>query len=292
MRRILRLTALFMLLLLLPASALAQARAQGVPSATYLLNIRGTVFENQSLQPMEGAAVKLYNERDSMIAGATTKQNGQFLLPGIPSATYTLQVSFMGYKVQKFKLTLPKKSGNFKVADVMMREDATVMAEAVVEGKLPEMTVVDDTVAYNADAFKLPEGSMVEDLIKKLPGIVQDENGGFTFNGKTISQILVDGKEFFGNNRNMVLQNVPAEIVDKVKAYLRSRVSEDPYYWLGNREVLTKIKTMAKANYVETGYGKAKKVIDEMPADQVKEYLKKLIEDNIVVGVEIMKGQK
>ena len=210
-----------MLLLLLPASALAQARAQGVSSATYLLNIRGTVFENQSLQPMEGAAVKLYNEGDSMIAGATTKQNGQFLLPGIPSATYTLQVTFMGYKVQKFKLTLPKKSGNFKVADVMMREDATVMAEAVVEGKLPEMTVVDDTVAYNADAFKLPEGSMVEDLIKKLPGIVQDENGGFTFNGKTISQILVDGKEFFGNNRNMVLQNVPAEIVDKVKAYDR-----------------------------------------------------------------------
>ena len=170
---------------------------------------------------MEGAAVKLYNERDSMIAGATTKQNGQFLLPGIPSATYTLQVSFMGFKTQKFKLTLPQKSGNFKVADVMMREDATVMAEAVVEGKLPEMTVVDDTVAYNADAFKLPEGSMVEDLIKKLPGIVQDENGNFTFNGKNISQILVDGKEFFGNNRNMVLQNLPAEIVDKVKAYDR-----------------------------------------------------------------------
>ncbi len=192
---------------------------EGQGGSFFLLNIRGTVFENEKLQPMEGAAVKLYNERDSMIAGATTKQNGQFLLPGIPSATYTLQVSFMGFKTQKFKLTLPKRSGNFKVADVMMREDATVMAEAVVEGKLPEMTVVDDTVAYNADAFKLPDGSMVEDLIKKLPGIVQDENGNYTFNGKSISQILVDGKEFFGNNRNMVLQNLPAEIVDKVKAY-------------------------------------------------------------------------
>ena len=210
-----RITRYFVLLLLMLAATLGFAQ----PPA--LLNIRGTVFENQTLQPMEGAAVKLYNERDSMIAGCTTKQNGQFLLPGIPSATYTLQVSFMGFKQQRFKLTLPKKSGNFKVADVMMREDATVMAEAVVEGKLPEMTVVDDTVAYNADAFKLPEGSMVEDLIKKLPGIVQDENGGYTFNGKSISQILVDGKEFFGNNRNMVLQNIPAEIVDKVKAYDR-----------------------------------------------------------------------
>ena len=208
---------ILLLLLLLVTAVMMKAQAQ----ERFSLNIRGTVFENEKLQPMEGAAVKLFNERDSMITGATTKQNGQFLLPSIPSATYTLQVSFMGFKTQKFKLTLPKRSGNFKVADVMMREDATVMAETVVEGKLPEMTVVDDTVAYNADAFKLPDGSMVEDLIKKLPGIVQDENGNYTFNGKSISQILVDGKEFFGNNRNLVLQNIPAEIVDKVKAYDR-----------------------------------------------------------------------
>ena len=212
-----RLTIYIASLLLLLATTLSYAQQK----QAMLLNIRGTVFENEKLQPMEGATVKLYNERDSMITGATTKQNGQFLLPGIPSATYTLQVSFMGFKTQKFKLALPQRSGNFKVADVMMREDATVMAEAVVEGKLPEMTVIDDTVAYNADAFKLPEGSMVEDLIKKLPGIVQDENGNYTFNGKNISQILVDGKEFFGNNRNLVLQNLPAEIVDKVKAYDR-----------------------------------------------------------------------
>ena len=220
MAKILRHT-LLLLLLMAAAAALAQTPAPAQQKQPMRLNIRGTVFENQSLQPLEGAGVKLLSERDSMIAGTTSRQNGQFLLPGIPTGTYTLQVSFMGFKTQKFKLTLPQKSGNFKVADVMMREDATVMQEAVVEGKLPEMTVVDDTVAYNADAFKLPEGSMVEDLIKKLPGIVQDENGNFTFNGKNISQILVDGKEFFGNNRNMVLQNLPAEIVDKVKAYDR-----------------------------------------------------------------------
>ena len=80
--------------------------------------------------------------------------------------------------------------------------------------------------------------------------------------------------------------------VDEVREYLKSHVSESPYHWLGSKEVTSKIKTIAKANYVKTGYGKAKKVIDNMPADQVKEYLKKLIEDNIVVGVEIMKGQK
>ena len=60
-----------------------------------------------------------------------------------------------------------------------MREDAKVMAEAVVEGKLPEMTVVDDTVMYNADAFKLQDGALVEELIKKLPGVVLNDDGSF-----------------------------------------------------------------------------------------------------------------
>ena len=183
------------------------------------LNIRGTVYENQTLEPMQSATVKLFNEKDSLIAGVITAANGRFLLPNIQAGKYTIKISFMGYKEQIFSVTLPERSGNFKVNDIMMREEATVMKEAVVEGKLAELTVVDDTVMYNADAFQLEEDAMVEDLIKKLPGIVQEEDGSFTFNGKNISQILVDGKEFFGNNREMVLKELPAEIVDKVKAY-------------------------------------------------------------------------
>ena len=195
--------------------ATSTAKSSGVAR----VNVRGTVFENQSLQPMQGATVKLYNDKDSMITGAVTAENGRFLLPNIRSGKYTVKVSFMGYKEQIFAINLPNRSGNFKVTDIMMRESATMMKEAVIEGKMAELTVVDDTVMYNADAFKLEEGAMVEELIKKLPGIVEEADGSLTFNGKNISQILVDGKEFFGNNRNMVLQNLPAEIVDKVKAY-------------------------------------------------------------------------
>ena len=80
--------------------------------------------------------------------------------------------------------------------------------------------------------------------------------------------------------------------IDGVIEYLRKHTSDAPYHWLGNKEVMGTIKKMATAKYMNSGYGKAKKIIDEMPAEQVKEYLKKLIEDNVVVGVEIMKGQK
>lgn len=77
--------------------------------------------------------------------------------------------------------------------------------------------------------------------------------------------------------------------VEKVKEYIQNHVTDTPYYWIGSTSVSAKIKAMAKAKYTETGYGKAKRIIDDMPADEVKEYLKQLIQDNIIVGVEIMK---
>ena len=236
-----RLSAIFSVLLMLGIPFLRATAQQAMPptpqeqssTGAHRLNIRGTVFDNQTLEPMQGATVKLFNQRDSMLTGTITTDKGQFLLPGIragkevksleglTAGKYTVKVSYIGYKEQVFGVTLPERSGNFKVSDIMMRENVTVMKEAVVEGRLPELTVVDDTVMYNADAFKLEEGAMVEELIRKLPGIVEESEGNYTFNGKSVSQILVDGKEFFGNNRRMVLENLPAEIVDKVKAYDR-----------------------------------------------------------------------
>jgi len=194
---------------------------QVVSKDTLELNVRGTIFEHSTLQPLPGASVRLLDEKEVLVSANVTQKNGQFLLPKIPSGTYTLKVSFMGYKEQAFTLKLPRKSGNFKVDDILMREEATMMKETVINGQMPEMTVVDDTVQYNADAFKLPDGAMVEELLKKLPGIVVDEDGNYTWNGKSISQILVDGKEFYGNNRELILKNLPAEIIDKVKAYDR-----------------------------------------------------------------------
>ncbi|MCF0195696.1 MAG: outer membrane beta-barrel protein [Bacteroidaceae bacterium] len=187
--------------------------------AQHKLNVRGKVMDYKTFEPLIGATAKLFNDKDSLLRGATTGENGLFTLENVPTGNYTLKVSFVGFKEQSFALKLPQRSGNFRTSDVLMREDATILKEAVVEGKLPEMTVVDDTVVYHADAFKVADGDMVEELVKKLPGVILEDDGTFTFNGKPISQVLVDGKEFFGNNRDLVLKNLPAEIIDKIKAY-------------------------------------------------------------------------
>ena len=189
------------------------------PAAAQWFNVRGTVYESSTLKGLPGASVVVNDSLGKMVAGRQTTDSGHFMIPGVPAGKYTLKVSYMGFKTQTFALNLAGKGGNKKVSDILMKEDATLMQEAVVTGKLPEMTIVDDTVMYNAAAFSLPPGAMVEELIKKLPGIVIDDSGKITHNGKTVSQILVDGKEFFGRDQQLVLKNIPAEIVDKVKAY-------------------------------------------------------------------------
>ncbi len=98
-------------------------------------------MDNQTLDALENAQIRLYNAQGKMLRGVITQKNGQFVLPNVPTGQYTLAVTFIGYKEQRFQLNLPRRSGNFRVADVLMREDANMLAEAVVEGKMPEMTV-------------------------------------------------------------------------------------------------------------------------------------------------------
>ena len=191
------------------------------PARAQWFNVRGTVYESSTLKGLPGANVQVNDSTGKMVAGRQTTSSGQFMIPGVPAGKYTMKVSFMGFKTQQFALSLTGKGGNKKVQDILLKEAATMMQEAVVTGKLPEMTIVDDTVVYNAAAFALPPGAMVEELIKKLPGIEIDENGKITHNGKEVRQILVDGKRFFGNDRQIILKNIPAEIVEKVKAYDR-----------------------------------------------------------------------
>lgn len=195
-------------------NALAQALGQEAK-----INIRGNVLDDNELKGLPGAQVKLTRLDSVLVAATICNDNGQFVLREVASGQYRLNISMMGFKSQNFTITLPKKSGNFKVQDVLLKENSELMKEVEVVGQLPEMTVVDDTVIYNADAFKLPEGAVVEDLIKRLPGIIIDDDGNYVFNGKKVSQFLVDGKEFFGNDRDMILKNLPAEIVKQVKAY-------------------------------------------------------------------------
>ena len=185
-----------------------------------IVTVSGRVIEAGTKEPVELAAVQLLSLPDSaQVAGMTTSTQGYFSLSKQKPGKYLLKVSFIGYvtKIMPVQLTAnvpAKKMGNIELAT-----DAVMLQEAVVVAEAPQVTVVEDTLMYNSSAYRTPEGAMLEELVKKLPGAEIDDDGNVKINGKDLKKIMVDGKEFFGGDVKTGLKNLPVDMVDKLKTY-------------------------------------------------------------------------
>lgn len=123
----------------------------------------------------------------------------------------------MGYE-PTYQLVKPiTKDSKFALPDIVLSEKSIKLSEAVVVGQRAEMTVKTDTVEYNSSAYKLQENAVVEDLLKKLPGITITEEGKILVNGKEVKKVMVDGKDFFRSNPNLSIKNIPASIMEKLQ---------------------------------------------------------------------------
>ena len=183
--------------------------------------LTGKVIDSETGEALIASTVRVMStDTTRMIAGNATTKDGAFTIKSVKDGNYILKVSYVGYRDFFRSINVQRKAnkGNISIGTILMKQNSIQLNQAVVTGELKEMEVKDDTLIFNADAFKVPEGSVLEDLIKKLPGVTI-EDGTIKVNGKTVRRILVGGKEFFGNDQNMSMKNLPAEIVDKVKAY-------------------------------------------------------------------------
>ena len=129
------------------------------------------------------------------------------------------KVSFVGYKPVYKNVEISDKKPRLSVGNIELSSDAIMLEGAVVVAQAPEVTAVADTLVYNSSAYRVPEGSALEELVKKLPGAEIDDDGKITINGKEISKIMIDGKEFFADDPNIALKNLPVNIIDKLRAY-------------------------------------------------------------------------
>lgn len=180
--------------------------------------VTGKVIDSQDGTSLPNSTVMLMSSDTArMVSGGITDKNGSYKLSKISKGKYILKVSFIGYKTFYHAITVNDGTNNAGTA--MLTPSSVEIETTLVEAKLPEMEVKDDTLMFNASAFKVPEGSVLEELLKKLPGVEIDSEGTIKVNGKTVSRILVGGKEFFGNNKEMATKNIPTEIIDKVKTY-------------------------------------------------------------------------
>lgn len=200
-----------LMLLLILFSPMAFAQQSGV-------NVTGSVVEQGSDSPIEQATVRLLNVKDSaMVRGVVSARNGSFTLKNVKKGSYLLHVTFVGYDPLYQPLQITGKKNPVNVGKLELSDGAIELGEAIVVGKAPEVTVRNDTVEYNADSYKVTEGSVLEDLLKKMPGVEVDSEGKITVNGKEIKKVMVDGKEFFSDDPKVASKNLPAKMIDKLQ---------------------------------------------------------------------------
>jgi len=182
--------------------------------------VSGRVLDSEEGEALAYATVQIMKaDSTSMVTGGTTNGRGAFVLKNVPVGSYVVKISYIGYHNFFRPLTVREGQLEAQVGTVLLTPSSVMLQAAVVEGQVRQIEMRDDTLMFNANAFKVPEGSVLEDLIKKLPGVEVSEDGTIRVNGKTVSKILVGGKEFFGNDKSMAMKNLPSEIVDKVKTY-------------------------------------------------------------------------
>ena len=180
--------------------------------------ITGTVTDHDSKEALEQVTIQLLKTDSSYVAGTLTNEKGEFALTTPAKGKYMLRLSSVGYKTVIRHISVDEGKP-LVVGNVAMTADAVMLKGAAVTGQARKVVVKEDTFIYNSSAYRTPEGSVVEELVKRLPGAKIDDDGKITINGKEVKKIKVDGKEFMTGDTKVAMKNLPTSIVEKVKAY-------------------------------------------------------------------------
>jgi hypothetical protein len=186
-------------------------------------NVTGYILDEETGEGILAASVRILSLPDStMKGGAATDANGSFTVKDIEKGKYVAKITFVGYKERLMPFdTSSKKGKSVDIGYILLTPDSKLLKQAEVTANAAQVQVSGDSLVYNASAFRTAEGSVLEELVKKLPGAKVDSEGNITINGKTVKKILVNGKEFFLNDTKVAMQNIPTDMIETLKSYDR-----------------------------------------------------------------------
>jgi hypothetical protein len=181
-------------------------------------NITGTVVDSLN-NPQPWATAAILTLPDSTLANyALSNREGKFAIIGVDTGKYVLQVTFSGMNTHSEDVFVTSKGQDISVGTIMLTEE-NLLEEVKVKADYIPIRIKGDTVELNADAYKADPNASVEELLKKMPGFEIDSEGNLTVNGERVGKVMVDGKEFFGGDGKVAIQNLPADAIDKVQVY-------------------------------------------------------------------------
>lgn len=198
-------------------SAIVIAIGGVLPIAAY--NVSGLVADEAG-EPLMEAGVRLLAAKDSAyVKGIASDLDGKFTLKNINKGRYILEVTYVGYNKKFQDISVTNK--NVNAGTITLTTASHILDEATVTAVKTPIKVMEDTIEYNADSYKTQPNAVVEDLLKRLPGVEIDADGKITANGKEVTKILVDGKEFFSDDPKVASKNLPVNMVSKLQVVER-----------------------------------------------------------------------
>ena len=185
--------------------------------ASFATDITGNISDIDN-QPLPGASVMIKSLPDSTTSALqATDIDGNFLFKDLKKGNYYLRVSMTGMEEVTKNINVSDTTTRINLGKIILSENAILLKEAVVTGIRAAVVAKQDTIEFNADSYHTATNATVDQLLKRLPGVEVGSDGSITSNGKNVSKILVNGKEFFADDPQMASKNLPANMVEKVQ---------------------------------------------------------------------------
>lgn len=235
--------------------------------------------EEQKATGLPYASVIILNSRDSSyIKGVASDENGYFNISYQKKENnrYILKASYMGYTSVHYPLDNHKES-HIKLGTIRLEESDIKLQEVMVTAHIPEIEQIGDTTVINTSVYKTPEGSYLEDLVRRIPGLEYDrQKKKLIYNGLTINEVNINGETYFGGNIEMALENLPVEMIDKIKVYnKKSELEKITRVSTGQQNYVLDLQTKREFDgtlmvSAETGYGNKDKKETELQVNLFK----------------------
>lgn len=225
------------------------------------VNITGNIVDGEDA-PLPGATAMLMTSQDSVLVNfALTDGEGKFAFKKILKGKYYVQVTYLEFDMLRIPVELGEDKEDLDLGTVIMTPEGTRLESVVITAEIIPIRIKGDTIEYNAGAFNVEPNDKVEDLLKQLPGVEVDDDGNIKAQGEDVEKILVDGKEFFGDDPKTASKNLPADAIDKVQVF--DKMSDMAEFTgvddgVRSRTINLALKDDRKTGYfgnVEGGYG-------------------------------------
>ncbi len=180
--------------------------------------ISGVLIDRDTKEAIEQSTVQLLQLDSTYVSGALSNEEGQFVVTAPADGRYLVKITNVGYFPTVRTVTI-KDGQSVDLGKVVCGAETIMLKGATITGQAMKVVVREDTFVYNSSAYRTPEGSAAEELVKRLPGAEVDDNGTIKINGKEVKKIRVDGKEFMTGDTKTALKNLPTSIINQLKVY-------------------------------------------------------------------------